>query len=62
MHKPEFVQRNETYKLLWDFGIQTDHLISARRSDLVIVKKKKKKKEKSEPAELWTLLFRVTSE
>ena len=29
----------------WDFEIQTDYLISARRSDLVIVKKKKKKKK-----------------
>ena len=38
--------QNETDKLLWDFEIQTDHLISARRLDFVIVKKKKKKKRK----------------
>ena len=41
---------NEMHKLLWDFEIQTDHLISARRLDRMIVnnnnKKKKKKKEK----------------
>ena len=34
---------NETHKILWDFEIQTDHQILARRSDLVIVNKKKKK-------------------
>ena len=37
---------NNTYKLLWDFNIHTDHLISARRPDLIIINKKKKKKEK----------------
>ena len=34
------------HKLLWTFAIQTDHLISARRLDLMIVNKKKKKKKK----------------
>ena len=29
----------------WGFDIQTDHLISARRPDLIIIKKKKKKKK-----------------
>ena len=33
MHNPESV--------LWDFEIQTDHLISARRPDFVIINKKK---------------------
>ena len=28
------------HKLLWDFDIYTDHLISARRSDLIIINKK----------------------
>ena len=32
---------NETHKFLWDFEIQTDHLISDRRSDLVMINKKK---------------------
>ena len=27
MHNPEPVQENETYKLLWDFEIQTGHRI-----------------------------------
>ena len=29
-------------KVLWDFDIQTDHLISARRPDLVMINKKKR--------------------
>ena len=33
MYNPEFVLENETHKHLWDFEIQTDHLISARRPD-----------------------------
>ena len=49
MHKPESVLENETHTIVWDFEIQTDRLISARRSDIVIVIKKGKKKR--EPAE-----------
>ena len=41
MHNPEPVLENDTLKLLWDFDIQTDHLISARRPDLIIINKKK---------------------
>ena len=33
---------NATHKLLWDFNIQTDHLIPARRPDLTIINKKKR--------------------
>ena len=33
---------NETHKILWDFEIEADHLISARRPDLMIVNKEKK--------------------
>ena len=36
---PAPVQENETYKLLWDFDIHTDHLIQARRPDLIIINK-----------------------
>ena len=36
------VLENATHKLLWDFNIQTDHLIPARRPDLIIINKKKK--------------------
>ena len=41
MHKPESVLMNETLKLLWNFEIQTDHQISTRRPDLIIILKKK---------------------
>ena len=42
MHNPAPVLENDTHKLLWDFKIQTDHLIRARRPDLIIINKKKK--------------------
>ena len=42
MHNPPPVLENDTHKLPWDFDIQTDHLISARRPDLIIINKKKK--------------------
>ena len=41
MHNPASVLENDMHKLLWDFEIQTDHLISARRQDLIIIKNKK---------------------
>ena len=43
MHHPAPVMKNDTHKLLWDFDIQTDHLISAIRPDLIIINKKKKR-------------------
>ena len=36
------VLENDSHKLLWDFNIQTDHLIPARRLDLIIIIKKKR--------------------
>ena len=42
MHKPESILENEMHKILWDFEIQIDHLILARRPDLVIINNKKK--------------------
>ena len=33
---------NDTHKLLWVFDIHMDHLISARRRDLIIINKKKR--------------------
>ena len=60
MHNPESILENETHKILWDFEIQTDHLIPARRPDLVIVNKKKKDKLPSSglrvPADHWVQL------
>ena len=40
MHNPASVLENESHKLLWDFGIQTDHLISDKQTDLIIIYKK----------------------
>ena len=44
MHNPAPVLENNTHKLLWEFNIQTDHLIPARRPDLIIINNKKKKR------------------
>ena len=43
----ESILENETYKILWDFKIQTDQLISARRPYLGIIINQKKKKNKN---------------
>ena len=51
MYKLEFVLENETHEPLGDFEIQTDHLIPARRADLVIINKKKKKDDFAVPAD-----------
>ena len=45
MHNSESVQKKEMHKVFWDFEMQTDQLIFARRSDQVIVNQKR------EPAE-----------
>ena len=37
--KPEHVLESEDYKMLWDFSIQTDHVIEAQRLDLAVVDK-----------------------
>ena len=47
IHNPESVLENETHKILWGFEIWTDHLISTRGPDLVLVNNNNKK----EPAE-----------
>ena len=41
MHNPAPVLENDSHKLLWDFKIQTNHLILARSPDLIIINKKK---------------------
>ena len=48
MHNPEFVPENEMHKVLWDFEIQTDYIISARLTRLRDSQQKKKKKKKRE--------------
>ena len=44
MYNPKSIPENDIHKHLWDYNIQTDRLISARRPDLVIINKKKKKR------------------
>ena len=41
LHNKAPVLENDMHKLLWDFDIQTDHLISGRRPDLIIINKKR---------------------
>ena len=41
MHNPTSVLENDTHKLIWDFDIQTDHLISARRPNLILINKRR---------------------
>ena len=36
--------KNDTHKLLWYFDIQTAHLITTRRPDLISINKKKEKR------------------
>ena len=57
MHNPAPVLENDTHKLLWDFNIQTDDLIPAKRPDLIIINKNKR-----EFAKLSTLLSQRTTE
>ena len=38
MHKPEFVQENKAYKILWEFQIQ----IPPKRPDLISITKKER--------------------
>ena len=42
LHNTKSVLENKTHKLLWDYEIQTDHLMSTRRQDLIIINKKKR--------------------
>ena len=39
---PGSVLENETHELLWNFEIQTNHLILARQPDLIIINKKER--------------------
>ena len=40
-HEPETVAENEKSKILWDMNIQTDHIIEARRPDMLVIDKAK---------------------
>ena len=54
--QPSILLQNDTHKLLWDFEIHTDHLISASRPDFIIINRKR------EFVKLSTLLSRMTTE
>ena len=41
-HEQAPVTENEECKILWDFNVQTDHVIEARRPDMIIIDKVKK--------------------
>ena len=56
MRKQASALENEMHQLVWDFDIITDHLISAKRPDLLIIDKRR------ELSEFWTLQFRLTTE
>ena len=43
MHNPAPVLENDSHKLVWDFNIQTDLPIPARRPDLIKIYKKQKR-------------------
>ena len=47
MHNPAAVLENDTHKLLWDFNIHRDHLITVRRPDLIKINKKKENLQNS---------------
>ena len=55
MYNPALLE-NETHNLHWDFKIETDHIITARQPNLIIINKRR------ELAELSTLLSRWTTE
>ena len=42
-HKPASVVENDRVKILWDFNIQTDHVIQHRRPDIVVLYKNERK-------------------
>ena len=42
-HVPQPVIENEMCKILWDFNVQTDHVIEARRPDMIVIDKTTRK-------------------
>ena len=42
-HKPVTFVDNDRVKILWDFNIQTDHVIQQKRSDIVVMHKTERK-------------------
>ena len=42
-HEPCSVIENDRCKILWDFTVQTDHIIQARRPDMIVIDKETNK-------------------
>ena len=42
-HRLDGVIENESVKILWDMTIQCDHLVEARRQDILVLEKDSKK-------------------
>ena len=42
IYKPQSVQENDEYKILWDFNIQADKVIEHRRLDIVCINKQRR--------------------
>ena len=62
MHNAAPVLENATHNLLWDFNIQTDHLIPARRPDLIIKTTKTKNKKPKQTENLQNSRFAVPAD
>ena len=41
-HTPEQVVENTGFKVLWDFNVQCDRMVEARRTDIIVVNKQTK--------------------
>lgn len=41
-HEPDAMTENDCCKILWDFSVQTDHVIGTRRPDIIIADKKER--------------------
>ena len=39
-HQPEAIIDNESCKILWDFTVQTDHFITAKKPEMIFIDKK----------------------
>ena len=58
-HNSAPVLENNTHKLLWDFDIHTDYLISVRRPNLIIVNNNNNKKKKENLQNCWLWWRRI---
>ena len=55
-HQPEAVIENDSCKILWDFTVQTDHFVTARRPDMILTDKE------HHECQIIDLPYRVTQE